>query len=281
MSISTLCCEGASILLSLEKQMLFLISSTEGIDVKRLVEIYEARGISHQVVRNALTRLKKDGYVQLPMRSKYTITKQGLDFVTTINQKSLLLDKRWDGQWLTVMFEIPESERKKRDSFRNDLLQFGFGGLYKSVYVTPWDFAEQALRFAEYYGLTNLVTLWRGTFVHCPPSQLQSRQLWPLDALNDVYRTKLEWFRSKFVPMTVHLFEVPVDDLTLFVRFLELGELLADLSLNDPMLPEELLEENWLGRSCFREMQQYLRQLADAIPAHSPYRAFVSPFLQK
>lgn len=260
--------------------MLFLLSQADGLDVKRLIEIYEARQVADQVVRNALVRLKKDGYIDSPERSMYRITDRGLDFMTTINKKPILLDKRWDGQWLTVMFEVPESERKKRDALRSDLLQLGLGALYKSVYITPWDYAEEVLRFAEQYDLGSCMTLLRGAFIHQSPTQLRAKQLWPMDELNAIYRDRMDWFRSAFVPAVDRMLDEPADDaLAIFIRFLELGELLADLSLRDPMLPEELLEENWLGRTCFREMQHYLKKLAIAIPSHSPYRDFVTGFL--
>lgn len=260
--------------------MLFLISSADGIDVKRLIEIYDARNVAEQVVRNALVRLKKDEYIHSLERSKYSITERGLDFITTINRKPLLLDKRWDGQWLTVMFEVPESERKKRDALRSDLLQLGFGPLYKGVYITPWDYAEEVLRFAEQYDLGACLTLLRGSFIYQSPTPLRAKQLWPLEELNEIYRGRMDWFRTEFVPAADRLLEAPADGLAIFVRFLELGELLAELSLSDPMLPQELLDESWLGRACFGEMQVYLNKLANAIPTTSTYYAFVSRLLQ-
>lgn len=268
-------------MISLEKQVLFLISSAESIDVKLLVEIYEARGVDHQIVRNALARLKKEGYIHSPERSRYSLTKAGMSFLTGINSKPQLLDRRWDGRWLSVLFEVPETERKKRDAFRNDLLQLGFGGLFKSVYISPWDYAAEVLRIAEHHGLADRVTVSKGEFVHGAPTPLQARQLWRLDALNETYEEQLAWLRSEFQPDIAASQSGGTDDdgLSTFVRFLELGERMADLSLNDPMLPEELLEGDWLGRTCFREMQSCLNRLANAIPASSPYRNFVSRYL--
>ncbi|MFC4099758.1 PaaX family transcriptional regulator C-terminal domain-containing protein [Paenibacillus xanthanilyticus] len=267
-------------MLSLDKQLLFLVSSAGGIEVKRLVEIYEAREVDHQVVRNALLRLKKDGYLRSSERSKYEITEQGLDFITAINQKSLLLGRAWDGQWLTVMFEVPESERKKRDALRGDLLQLGFGALHKGVYISPWDYADEVIRFAKQYEIEERLTIMRGVFVTRQPQPDLVKRLWPIDELNHVYRAKIEWYRTAFASTVTPLLRDPADGLALFVRFLELGELLANLSLNDPMLPAELLDEDWLGKSSFEEMQQGLSQLAEAIPADSPYRTFVHRFTQ-
>ncbi len=165
-------------MLSLEKQMLFLISATEAIDVKQLVEIYQARGVANQVVRNALTRLKRDGYVISPERSKYAITAYGLGFITAINKKSLLFDKNWDGEWLTIMFEVPETERKNRDSFRNGLLQLGFAALYKSVYINPWNYTKEVLSLAEQYNMTDFFTIIRGKFVYPEPTEIEVKRLY-------------------------------------------------------------------------------------------------------
>jgi len=264
-------------LLSLEKQILFLVSSAEGVDVKRLVEVYEARGVAHQLVRNSLSRLKKDGYIRTLERSMYAITDQGMDFITTINRKPRLFGQVWDGSWHTVMFEVPESDRKKRDAYRSDLLQLGFGPLFKSVYISPWDYSEEALRLATYHGIQARVRINRGTFVHNGPNAETVTALWPLEELNRTYKEKQEWLHSRFQPSLAAAREQAEDGgLSLFVHFLELGELMAELGLSDPMLPNELLPHDWAGKACFGAMQRTLQEIANAIPADSAYRPFVS-----
>lgn len=267
-------------MLSLEKQILFLILSAGSADVKRLVEIYEARGVSHQLVRNSLARLKKDGYVRSAERSNYAITELGADFVTTINRKPLSAERKWDGQWHLVFFEVPETERKKRDAFRNDLLQLGFGLWFKSAYVSPWDYSAEAMRFAEHHGIRDRVAISRGTFVHNGPSAMSAKEIWPLEELNRTYREKREWFETRFklsLPLGGEGGEGR--ELALLVRFLELGELMAELGLNDPMLPDELLPEDWAGKACYEDMQACLLEIAGAIPSASVYRPFVRRLL--
>lgn len=264
-------------MLSLEKQILFLVLSSGSASVQRLVEIYEARGVAHQMVRNSLSRLKKDGYLRSAERSSYEITELGADFVTTINRKPRATDAEWDGHWYTVLFEVPEAERKKRDAFRNDLLQLGFGLWFKSVYVSPWDYSAEALRFAEHHGIGDRVAISRGTFVHNGLTASSVQEIWPLAALNRTYREKRAWFETEFKP------SLPLGGeggeaqaLSLLVRFLELGELMAELGLNDPMLPAELLPDDWAGTACYEEMQACLLEIAGAIPADSAYRPFVA-----
>lgn len=266
-------------MLSVEKQILYLISSTRDIDVKTLVDIYEARDVSPQIIRNSLSRLKKDGYIESTERSRYAVTPLGSEFIQTINRKPLLIEKKWDAVWHMVMFEVPESDRKKRDAFRGGLLQLGFGLLYKSVYISPWDYREDVLRLADSLEITDWITIGEGTLVHNGLTPEKAWEIWNLSALSEVYKAKQDWIRSHFSPSLERLLrEEPVDDRALFVRFLELGETIAELGLSDPILPEDLLPRDWIGRSCFLEYQRMLRTIAASIPEHSEYRAFVNRF---
>ena len=45
--------------------------------------------------------------------------------------------KRWDGKWRLVIFDIPERIRGRRDFLRRELNSFGFHQLQKSVWVIP------------------------------------------------------------------------------------------------------------------------------------------------
>lgn len=46
--------------------------------------------------------------------------------------------KRWDGKWRVVIFDIPERIRGRRDFLRKELASLGFHQLQKSVWVTPY-----------------------------------------------------------------------------------------------------------------------------------------------
>ncbi len=45
--------------------------------------------------------------------------------------------KKWDGKWRMVLFDIPEKKRRLRDGLRNILRTLDFVELQKSVWVTP------------------------------------------------------------------------------------------------------------------------------------------------
>lgn len=269
-------------MLSIEKQILYLISSTDGIDIKLLIEIYQERGISSQIIRNTISQLKKRAYIDLIKRSCYEITPLGRDMVQSTNGKLLLLEKCWDKRWFMVIFEIPETERKKRDRFRSDLIRLGFGLLYKSIYISPWNHMDEVTHLSDHYDLHPYIKIVHGEFLFNEVTTDKAEQLWGLNSLNETYKEKQLWFRSEFQPGLADLLKSePHQDLLMFIHFLTLGEVVADLLLKDPMLPNELLPSEWSGRLCLHEFHQCLHLIASSIPADSKYFAFVQQYLKK
>lgn len=61
--------------------------------------------------------------------------------------------KEWDRKWRIVVFDVPEKERGKRDSFRAFLNRLKFYQLQESVYLTPYPCEGEMEYLREYYGL--------------------------------------------------------------------------------------------------------------------------------
>lgn len=267
-------------MLSIEKQLLFLISSTEVLNTKILFEIYNLRGVSQQVIRNCLSSLKKGGYINNMKHSNYSITEYGLMMLETTNKKSNLLEKKWDGNWQVLIFEIPELYRKKRDGFRKDLLRLGFGLLYKSTYITPWDKSNEVINLIKQYELNDMTKIINGHFLFNQVTTKDVSKIWSIDVLNELYGEKRKWFYSEFKPhLEKSISNETNKDLFLFIHFLELGEVISELSLTDPMLPIELLPDNWIGKICFEELNSYLYFISNSIEQKSKYFTFVRQFL--
>jgi phenylacetic acid degradation operon negative regulatory protein len=264
-------------LLSIEKQILFLLSRTQGMDAQEVIRIYERRGYSPQYIRNAFSHLKKEGYIVSPSRSFYGITEPGRQFIYSINQKPLLYDHVWDHNWYLVMVEIPESERRKRDQFRNDILQVGFGLLYHSVYMAPWDYSEEVAQLIQKHGINGNVTVFKGTIHNREITPEHAAVIWQLDALEQKYQEQSEWFIHEFKPRLQKLLETEIkpDPLDLFLLYLNLGEVVSELYLVDPMLPQELLPTDWNGKRILQELRHEAQRLVNLIPADSIYARFL------
>jgi CRISPR-associated endonuclease Cas2 len=48
-------------------------------------------------------------------------------------------NKQWNGKWFLVFFDVPETQRNKRDYLRRYLIKLGFYQYQKSVYLFPYE----------------------------------------------------------------------------------------------------------------------------------------------
>lgn len=103
-------------------------------------------GYENKKLRQQLGRLVSGGYIQ-KRGGKYYLTAKGIlernkiaiaEFVLPPQPKEL-----WDKKWHIVMFDIPESHKAARDSFRRTLLRLGYRTVQKSVYVCPYDYSKE------------------------------------------------------------------------------------------------------------------------------------------
>ncbi|WP_379151189.1 PaaX family transcriptional regulator C-terminal domain-containing protein [Paenibacillus sp. sgz5001063] len=261
-------------MLSVEKTMLFLLSKVEQMGAQQFVEIYEHRGYTSTYIRNALSRLKKEGYVASPSRSWYQVTAAGLAYIKAINSKPARYQEQWDQTWDVVMLEVPESERKKRDQFRSALLQLGYGLLYNSVYISPWNYRKEVTAQIGKLELEGKVSILQGQFLEGSITPLQAQSIWQLDKVEALYQEKSGWLQQEFAPLmkdALHKGQA----LELFLLYLQIGEELSGMFMTDPYLPDELLPDHWSGKRILREMTEYGSRLAAAIPQDSFYAQFV------
>lgn len=98
--------------------------------------------ITRQNIHAAKKRLMENGCLE-KIENKggtyYRITLRGRKKI----EKLLFDQEKWDGQWRIVMFDIEETERRKRNFLRRKLKEMGFKQLQKSVWVSPFDVIEE------------------------------------------------------------------------------------------------------------------------------------------
>lgn len=129
--------------------------------------------------------------------------------------------QKWDGNWRVIIYDIPEKQRLKRDKLRKWLKRFGFGRWQNSVWVTPHPIEDEAGRFLAEVGLKEMVGIYLSKRISGISDKNFAEGIWQLARLNNIYRT---WS----------------------IEFQEKGrrEYLEFLA-NDPMLPVELLPDDW------------------------------------
>lgn len=103
-----------------------------------------------KIFYNTVYRLEKDGYLEKIEKSgekRYRATLKGKAKIL----RFLKIDKKWDGKWRIVVFDIPEKKKKMRNYFRNHLAAIGFRQLQESVWICPYNIADSVEELIALY----------------------------------------------------------------------------------------------------------------------------------
>ena len=91
-------------------------------------------------ILNSRKRLIKNGFIEF-YNGKLRITKKGKDYLIreSIHSKTRNKNKRWDGKWRVLVFDIPEKRKSVRNQIRRALSSVGFMRLQNSVWIYPYN----------------------------------------------------------------------------------------------------------------------------------------------
>lgn len=127
----------------------FLISPSFPIiygSILKLIQEFTQKNIPEKKVRRVLKNLEKKELVQLTEKGEqvYVSLKSGwTPLILKYSLRPLLELKRknkiWKGKWFMVTFDVPETQRNKRDYVRKFLNDIGFFPYQKSVYLFPFE----------------------------------------------------------------------------------------------------------------------------------------------
>ena len=104
--------------------------------------------------------LKKKGYIQikkLEHKRGVLLTPQGVARALEVKRVLKGKQKRPDGKWQMIIFDIPEKRRGARDSFRIALIDLGYEKLQESVWVSPYDVAEETEKVTRDHNLDSYI----------------------------------------------------------------------------------------------------------------------------
>ena len=103
----------------------------------------KVKGYSRGQAYTGFKNLEKRGIIKRS-GSKYKFTKIGKNWLERSQVKYFRLqNKKWDGNWRVVIFDIPQEFRRKRNILRRRLRLWGFHMLQKSVFALPYSCEEE------------------------------------------------------------------------------------------------------------------------------------------
>lgn len=115
----------------------------------------ELRRVIYYMKQRGLIHYKPDDY-----EHGIKLTKAGKKYMKRQDFGSLSIEKpaKWDNMWRLVFFDIPESQRSKRQSLTYKLRTLGFRQLQYSIWVHPFPCRAEIEAITAVIGVRRFVT---------------------------------------------------------------------------------------------------------------------------
>jgi len=107
--------------------------------------------------------LKIKGYIKngdSKTKEGILLTKKGEQKALSLNCKLIDREKRRDGKWIMIMYDIPEKKRNLRLFLRRDLVSLGYKKFQNSIWVCPYNVYKETEKVIEGYLLNPYIKIF-------------------------------------------------------------------------------------------------------------------------
>ncbi len=221
-----------------------------------LVKLMAPFGISEAAVRQAVSRMSRQGWLQATRdgnRAFYSVTGRGRRRIEGLSPRIYGPVVEWDGCWRLLTYNIAEKERDRRDRLRKELTVLGWAPLSASTWISPRNALDEARETVAAAGLNTSVEFFEGKHEGPHSDRELLIKCWDVEAIASAYRD----FIVAYEPRLIN--EKEQRSLTAEQAFVERLWLVHDyrkFTYIDPGLPSTLLPAHWpgtLAAALFRE----------------------------
>ncbi len=114
------------------------LDSQKGLERKR-------KKLEEITIKQRLWQLQKHGFVE-KKRNKYFLTKTGRLVADYVLKRKKAVNKKWDGKYRVVIFDIPEKKKEFRNWFRKELYLLKYKKLQKSVFTGKYPLPPELIK---------------------------------------------------------------------------------------------------------------------------------------
>ncbi len=111
----------------------------------------------------AVRQLREKGYLETPKDGRKILLKLTDKGKQELILRKLLENKKWDGKWRIVIFDVPEKYRSIRNTFRSQLKMWEFIQLQKSVWIGKKDVNKEIKKFVKQLNINDWVKILLAT----------------------------------------------------------------------------------------------------------------------
>lgn len=239
----------------------FIMPRGGRISVRGLIRLIKPLGLSENAIRLALSRMSKRGWIRghkKGRKSYYSLSKEGNKEM--LAGKHWALDKEarpWDGQWRLLSYDIPEHVRHLRDILRQELHCLGYGSLGGSLWISPYDHRKTLMKFFNKTKVRPYVEIFKAQYSGPQTNQILAQKAWNIHKLENRYQKFVRDYSMLLLACKKTIIEGgKINQEECFaLRFRVTAEFI-NIALDDPLLPQELLPTDWVGR---RAKEIYLK----------------------
>ena len=163
----------------------------------------------------------------------------------------------WNKRWYMLIYDVPETDRKYRNILRRFLKKKHLGLLQQSVWVTPKDIRPDFNDLVQAANIDAFAYLFESRTVLGLPSHTIVENAWDFDALHDRQEHFCQVTDRNIAELQSG--EHPPHELGQLLR-MTLAAYHSAMS-EDPLLPEALLPETYLGKTAYRSFRKLLNEI--------------------
>ena len=121
--------------------------------------------LTRQQFSRLIYHLKKNNWIKaknLEGKEAIILTKKGINkaIKTSFKIEGQKKQKRKDGKWIMIIFDIPKNNWKARSLLRSILENLGYKMFQHSVWITPYDVYEKTEKTLQFYSLDRYIRIF-------------------------------------------------------------------------------------------------------------------------
>ena len=116
------------------------------------INVFKQQRLEKSQTKQTILRLQKYGLVRQESK-KYLLTLKGKKLAEKILGYKNNIEKKWDGRYRLVIFDIPEVDRVHRNWLRRELYFLGYTKLQNSVFISKVSLTEDIIREIKERGI--------------------------------------------------------------------------------------------------------------------------------